>query len=263
MSMKERNERRLHGGRRLLLFGVRYFCPVTQKLFNCYFSVCDEKAAYSALAEANALMLLVPSGDKTAKLVPCPSLGKDDGTCQWSLHYCGLTMQCSHITDPEPSCFVFAGCSVLNFLGLYWSPVLMSLVCPEEQRVIPGASLGKYLHKHDIEDHLLGTLLLHLLSSFTAIAIEDDLERLYDRSLRCISVDRPIPGLQYDEFLTWYRCSECFKWCTSLSGHFIRLHSASLRSRESGQHYFRLFRRARPFQTIFAYPTSRQSTQQP
>ena len=85
----------------------------------------------------------------------------------------------------------------------------MSLVCPEEQCVI--ASLDKYLHKHDIEDHLLGTLLLHLLSSFPAIAIEDDLECLYNHSLRCIIVDRLIPGLQCDEFLTWYRCLECFK----------------------------------------------------
>ena len=117
----------------------------------------------------------------------------------------------------------------------------MSLVCPEEKRVIPGASLDEYLRKCDIEDHPLDTLLHHLLSSFTAIAIEDDLERLYDRSLRCISVDRPIPGLQYDEFLAYYRCSECFKWCTSLSGHFGRHHSTSLRSREAGKHYCRQF----------------------
>ncbi|KAF8347301.1 hypothetical protein F5887DRAFT_1175044 [Amanita rubescens] len=220
------------------VWGVLFlFCHIEVGLLSFFiFSVCDENAVYSALADANALTLLVPKGDKTAKL---SRLGDDDaGSCLWSLHYCGLTVQCNHTTNPEPSCFVLAGCSVLNFLGLYWSPVLTCLVCPEERRVVPGASLEDYLKKRNIKDCPLNTLLQHL-SSFAAIGFKDDLETLYNCSLRSINVDRPIPGLQYDAHLTHYRCPECFKWCTTLSGHFQTHHSTLSRSRSSGNRYIR------------------------
>lgn len=148
-------------------------------------------------------------------------------------------MQCSH--NPEPLSLVFAGCSVLSFLGLYWSPMLGVLVCPEQKRVIPGASLKSYLQELNVKDHPLVTLLNHLLSSFKAITIEDDLQSLYNFSLQYISVDRPIPGLQYDVTLTHYRCPECFKWYADLSDHLADYHSISLRSSNSGNHYFRKF----------------------
>ncbi|KAK2459291.1 hypothetical protein APHAL10511_008693 [Amanita phalloides] len=200
------------------------------------FSVCNANAAYSSLAEANALTILVPSSDKSAKL---SYLVNDNSSKLWSLHYCGMTMECSHATDPEPSCFVFAGCAVLSFLGLYWSPILGVLVSPEEQSVIPGALLWNYLQKWDIKDHPLDTLLCHILSSFTAIAIEDDLEGLYNHSLQSICVDRPIPGLKYDPFCTHYHCPECFKWYSNLSNHFSHYHSPSLRAHKSGKIYSR------------------------
>ncbi|KAK2462989.1 hypothetical protein APHAL10511_004976 [Amanita phalloides] len=198
--------------------------------------VCNANAAYSSLVDANALTVLVPSSDKSAKL---SCLVNDGNSRLWSLHFCGMTMECSHATDPEISSFVFAGCSVLSFLGLYWSPVLSLLVCPEEGSVIPGALLWNYLQKRDIKDHPLDTLLCHLLSSFPAIAIEDDLECLYNQSLRSICVDRPIPGLKYDAFRTHYHCPECFKWYSNLSNHFSRCHSTSLRAHKSGENYFR------------------------
>jgi hypothetical protein len=122
-----------------------------------------------------------------------------------------LTIKCSYIINPEPSCFIFT----VGQFSVFW--------------VSTGVQYSVHLFalKNDASSQVL-----HLIITFKNAASRTI---YWTQSFTTSFLHL---WLQYHKILNYYHCLECFKWCSNISTHFGCYHSTSLRSHKLVECYF-------------------------
>ena len=155
--------------------------------------VLENGASYQALKALNELSLLLESHSDDAKLT---ALRNESDL--YSLSHSGHTLHCEHtLSVPDPSTLVYRCCAVLSFLGMYWSPILHSVVSPGNHSLLPPH--GFKTHQEANGTCNTDTLLKHIMTAFSLVNNETK-EELFDRAQHCTILPHPMPGLGHPEY---------------------------------------------------------------
>lgn len=155
----------------------------------------------------------------------------------YSFSYGGLTSKCKHaLIMPDPLALAYGGCAVLSFWGMYWSPILHSVVDPGNKSLVPPHNLQTHSHVLKTNNtYDTCALLAHVEKAFSLIHNETK-EELFDRIQSQLVLPHPMPGLRPPSY-SHYQCNLCGRWTSTFSAHIKKYPSCKKLDRKTGRQY--------------------------
>ena len=181
--------------------------------------------SYDALSTLQELCIIpCYKDDKVGpQLIPQSATSKN-----YSVIYGLHRMTCRHDEELPADGLAYRGCAVLEFIGMYWSPILRCIVYPAKRKILLRNELRMEIFRH-VELSCQGlslpqaTLFDHITGSF-GIG-EETLEEIYAR-LHSVTTQYPIPGLAEPSLS--HQCPLCHHWYERrLSSRCAILHNCS------------------------------------
>ena len=198
-----------------------------------FFKALQEDVSYKALNALHELcMIPYYEDDKVGPQLVVPQSATGNN---YSVIYGLHQITCRHDEEPPADSLAYGGCAVLEFMGMYWSPILRCIVYPAKCKILLYNELGMEISRRIEQSHRglslsQETLFDHITCSFSME--EETLEEVYAR-LHSVVVQHPIPGLAKPSLS--HQCPLCHRWYKRRrSSRGIILHGCSLGSKSIG-----------------------------
>jgi hypothetical protein len=164
-------------------------------------------------------------------------LALDNESDLYSFSYGSHPLQCEHTSSrPDPLALTYGCCAVLSFLGMYWSPILCSVVYPGNNSLVPPCDLQTHPRVLEAKStYDTCALLGHVEKAFSLIHNETK-EELFNRIHHHLVLPHPMPGLRPPSY-SHYQCNLCCRWTSRLSAHIKKYPSCAKLDRGTGRHY--------------------------